>query len=1217
MLDQSDQHLEMPEMARLLEAARVQPLGDCESVHPHFAVCAICREQFEGLVRAESHIRGMQSAAAESPQQGDCPSKDIWDEVASGEAEPDQALAWIGHASRCEYCGPRLRSAIGALVDANDELTESERKQIASLDSSRAEWQQRLAQRITGNPQAGRNRPRWWQAYLAPGISGPKLASAVVAIIMVAALVGWRVSSDRRTAGSANRLLARAYTNQRTLELRIPGAEYAPLRVQRGPASSFVARPPALLKAEALIASQLAAHPDDPAWLQAAARANMLEGKYDAAVESLERALELQPRSPDLLADLGTAHFQRGQSEDRQEDFGAAYENFSKVLVLQPENTIALFNRAIVAEHQFLYRQALDDWEHYLKLDGRSEWAEEARNRAEAVRAKLKEHESGAQPLLSPEKIASFANGGADAAKLELDVDQRVEQYLDAAVRSWLALAYPEGGAAADLRARQALFFLADLTLRKHNDRWLTDVLSGSSNPTFPSAVAALGKAFQGNRSGEYETARQQARISQQLFSAAGNTAGVLRSRFELTLTAQLTRQNAECGREAVATSAEAEQTPYAWLQIQLQLEKAVCSLLEEEDWGTDERLSRSAMERARQSNYPELYLRALFFVADDQVRNGDLRAGLKSVAAGLNSYWSGQIPQLRGYSLYNLVGTVRELVATEPHYVMAVWREGTVLADSGNDLLARAWAHEFAARAAAAAHEPQVAEAEFAQATQLSMSAPRNDASRNFLFENEILTAQLEAELGQYESGLERLTRIQNQVQIRPDKFFEGMFYATLGGLQLRSHNAVQAEQAFQPALELAEQRLQSLNSEADRVKWTKEASPLYLGMAEAELVQGHSERSLEFFEWYLSAPARSGQKRGFRTEGATPDPKWLASRLPLLSGQTVIAYGTLPDGLAIWEFDNRGVTAQWFPQSNQDLQELAARFYDLASDSKSEVSALRRDSQSLYAALISPVEQRLDPDRGLVIETNGWLTQVPFEALLDSNGHYLIERAPIVHSLGQGMDASLKPSISISKDLHALVVGSTASSQAEGLIPLPDVAAEADAVARNFRSPAVFKGADATLRTVEKELPSATVFHYTGHSMARTTGAALMLAAASSDKSGAAFLDGDRLRHLGLHNLQLAVLSTCNTQFGNDDGRGFSSIAEGLERGGVPHVVASRWPVDSAETRKYIETFYRSALAGELISEAVRETSRSMMADPRTSHPYYWSAFSAYGRP
>ena len=149
-------------------------------------------------------------------------------------------------------------------------------------------------------------------------------------------MAGWWVSVERRSADSANHYLARAYTDQRTLELRIPGAAYAPLRVQRGPAESFVARSASLLKAEALIADQLTKHPDNPAWMQAAARADVLEGKYDAAVESLQRALELQPHDPGLLLDIGTAYFQRAQSEDRQEDFGAAFEYLSQVLTQQP-----------------------------------------------------------------------------------------------------------------------------------------------------------------------------------------------------------------------------------------------------------------------------------------------------------------------------------------------------------------------------------------------------------------------------------------------------------------------------------------------------------------------------------------------------------------------------------------------------------------------------------------------------------------------------------------------------------------------------------------------------------------------------------------------------------------------------------------------------------------------------------------------------------------
>jgi CHAT domain-containing protein len=177
--------------------------------------------------------------------------------------------------------------------------------------------------------------------------------------------------------------------------------------------------------------------------------------------------------------------------------------------------------------------------------------------------------------------------------------------------------------------------------------------------------------------------------------------------------------------------------------------------------------------------------------------------------------------------------------------------------------------------------------------------------------------------------------------------------------------------------------------------------------------------------------------------------------------------------------------------------------------------------------------------------------------------------------------------------------------------------VVAEADAVAGDFRSADVIKGADATLPAVERELPKAAVFHFSGHSLASANSTGLMLTSANVEQKVTVLLGADKLRRLDLRNMQLAVLSTCNAESGRDDARGFNSIAEALERSGVPHVIASRWSVDSAQTQRFVEDFYQNALSGKPVSEAIRETSRRVMADSRTAHPYYWSAFSAYGRP
>jgi CHAT domain-containing protein/cytochrome c-type biogenesis protein CcmH/NrfG len=1108
--------------------------------------------------------------------------------------------AHLEHASRCDHCGPLLRAAIAELAELNRELTEAEGKHIASLESAGAEWQQRLAQRITGTLHSPDPKPTRWRQWL----SSRRLAMAGVSLLAVVGVGSWvgihQYQVYRNQPATAERLLARAYTQQRTLELRIAGADFAPMHVSRGKATSFTKSPPALLKAQALIASQLQSQPTSPPWLQAKAEADMLGGEYDAAVEALRRALELEPHSPAILTDLATAYFQRAQSADRKDDFGSAYEYLSQALKLQPDDPTALFNRAIVAEHLFLYKQALDDWDHYLRVDPSSQWADDVRNRSNALREKLKEHESKATPLLSPTQIAALASGAMPPS----EVDQRIEEYLHEAVRSWLPQAFPETGANAAPHTSQALFFLAELTDQQHCDRWLIDLLSGSSAPHFPQAVNALARAVKANDSGEYDVSRQQADLAEQLFRASGNTAGALRAEFEQTFAAQFERHSEACRRQAIAALADSEKYSYPWLQIQLGLEKSVCSILMG-DIGADEEATGRALSLAQKSGYGSLYLRALFFAADDKLFTGDQAGAAAIDGMGLDRYWSGQFPVQRGYSLYEELAYIAE-AASRPNLRVGVWREAVTLIDPDENLLVRAWAHNYMANAAAAAHQPQVAGAQYAEARRLFALAPRTDASSGYALETEIRIARVEAGLGRFDPAIARLTSIQDQIRPLSNNYLAQMFYSALGELQLDSHHEVEAEQALRPALALAEQRLASLRSEAERTSWSKDAAPAYLALVEAELEQGRSQDALETYELYLAAPERTS---GDRTQ--------LASRLPLLAKETVVTYAALPGGLAIWVYGDRGVNARWMPQPTEGLQELAERFHDLAADPNSELAALHRDSRSLYEALIAPVEQQLAPGRALVIEADGWLARVPFEALLDSNGHYLIERASIVHSLGQDSQARLHNDTRISRDLSVLVVASTASSVAEGLIPLPDVAAEAETVASDFHSARVLKGREAVFSAVRNDLPGAAVFHFAGHSLASPGRTGLLLENGAGHTDAPRLMDATVVRRLRLQNLQLAVLSACSTASGSGGSNGFDSVTDAFLRAGVPHVVASRWAVDSTETRGFVQDFYRNALSDQTVSGAVRLTSRNMLANPRTSHPYYWSAFAAYGRP
>src|SRR5258708_2944064 len=178
-------------------------------------------------------------------------------------------------------------------------------------------------------------------------------------------------------------LLATAYTEQRTIELRIPNAAHAPVRLTRGSLnSSRLDRPTSLLKAELRIAKELQQHPSSPALFQAKGRADLLEREYQAAIQAFEHALESGPETTSLLTDLASAYFESAEANQRrQSDYSTSLQLLDKALKSRPDDPIALFNRAIVSERMGLRERAIEDWRHYLRVDSGSGWSSEARQR--------------------------------------------------------------------------------------------------------------------------------------------------------------------------------------------------------------------------------------------------------------------------------------------------------------------------------------------------------------------------------------------------------------------------------------------------------------------------------------------------------------------------------------------------------------------------------------------------------------------------------------------------------------------------------------------------------------------------------------------------------------------------------------------------------------------------------------------------------------------
>jgi tetratricopeptide (TPR) repeat protein len=195
------------------------------------------------------------------------------------------------------------------------------------------------------------------------------------------------------SVSSTNKMIAEAYTEQRPFELRFPGAGYGPVRQQRsesGPSHSRMDEPAELLEAETQIARGLARHPNDPGWMQAKARADLFEGHYQEAIEELQKAKSERPEEASINVDLATAYFERAgdktENAEKAADYDLVLQALNEVLRKNPDNLVALFNRAEVYQQLKLYSDAAADWKHYLQLDPAGEWAREARERLRAAR---------------------------------------------------------------------------------------------------------------------------------------------------------------------------------------------------------------------------------------------------------------------------------------------------------------------------------------------------------------------------------------------------------------------------------------------------------------------------------------------------------------------------------------------------------------------------------------------------------------------------------------------------------------------------------------------------------------------------------------------------------------------------------------------------------------------------------------------------------------
>jgi len=366
--DPADAHLSADEIIDLVDNG-IDALERMEMIEAHLQLCEFCRSRIAAVRKRDDQLRHLPEGRLTSSGP-DCPTSEAWLELACGLLPDEEVERLLSHASSCDQCGRRLSHA---LVIADHRATPGEEQVLRNFEWGR----DRSSSFATKLKRQSGGLPNWNEL---------KIWAVAAGVIIAAAAGAWLVQGSRKS--SPDQLIAQAYTEERTLALRIEGASYGPMKQRRGPGQSKVNRPYSLVKAESDVSRELLLHPDSVQLLQARGRIDLLDWDCADAISVFKNALRERSVVSSLQTDLASAYFECAEVQSQDSDYGLALNLLSQVLRKNPQDSIALFNRAIVYERMGQPHEAIADWERYVRLDPKSIWAVEARDALQRLTAR-------------------------------------------------------------------------------------------------------------------------------------------------------------------------------------------------------------------------------------------------------------------------------------------------------------------------------------------------------------------------------------------------------------------------------------------------------------------------------------------------------------------------------------------------------------------------------------------------------------------------------------------------------------------------------------------------------------------------------------------------------------------------------------------------------------------------------------------------------------
>ena len=273
-----------------------------------------------------------------------------------------------------------------------------------------------------------------------------------------------------------------------------------------------------------------------------------------------------------------------------------------------------------------------------------------------------------------------------------------------------------------------------------------------------------------------------------------------------------------------------------------------------------------------------------------------------------------------------------------------------------------------------------------------------------------------------------------------------------------------------------------------------------------------------------------------------------------------------------------------------------------------------VEENSQKLYNILIKPFEAelaQLNIDT-IIYAPDGQLRYIPLGSLHDGK-QWLAEKYRVNNITSVSLTSfSRKPVTN-----HRVFAGAFGGKDGEfrgTFRGLPATITEVQKIASQFPNTTKLIEKEFTKNITEDRANSYTILHLATHGV---------LSIGTPEDSFILFGDGEKatiseIKNWGLTNVELVVLSACQTGLGDKLGTGIEILGLGYQMhgAGARVSIASLWEVSDEGTQALMEAFYAEFKKGNVtVTDALQRAQVSMIKSSKYNQPFYWSAFFAIG--